>query len=85
MDHLPQNLTVLQIPLRDSYAVNVKKEKVIFQTKGSLQETTKFISFAAPFAKRPKVVVRQSSWLKSTWSSRSALTGGTTNIVNSFF
>ena len=44
LDHLPQNLTVLQIPLRDSYAANVKKEKVIFQTKGSLQETSFIIA-----------------------------------------
>ena len=43
LDHLPQNLTVLQTPLRESYAANVKTGKVIFQTKESLQETTSFI------------------------------------------
>ena len=77
-------LRILQLSLRDSYAARLKKKRFLSQSKGSLQETTKFISFAAPFAKRPKVVVRQSSWPKSTWPSKSALTGGTTNIVNSF-
>ena len=77
-------LRILQLSLRDSYAARLKKKRFLSQSKGSLQETTKFISFAAPFPKRPKVVVRQSSWPKSTWPSKSALTGGTTNIVNSF-
>ena len=81
---MPKNLKILQLSLRDSYAARLKKKRFLSQSKGSLQETTKFISFAAPFAKRPKVVVRQSSWPKSTWPSKSALTGGTTNIVNSF-
>ena len=35
-------------------------------SKGSQQETTNFISFAAPFAKRPSVEGRKSSWPKST-------------------
>ena len=40
--------------------------ELIIMSEGSQQETTNFISFAAPFAKRPSVEGRKSSWPKST-------------------
>ena len=39
LDNLPQNLKVLQISLRDTYGAPAKKERIISQSKGSLQET----------------------------------------------
>ena len=39
LDNLPQNLKVLQISLRDTYGAPAKKEQIISQSKGSLQET----------------------------------------------
>ena len=42
LDHLPQNLKVSQISLKDSYAASVKKEQLFSQSKESLQGTTSF-------------------------------------------
>ena len=47
---MPQNLKVLQISLKGNYASNVEKGGDSFF---SLKD--RFISFAAPFARRPRV------------------------------
>ena len=42
MDHLPLNLKVLTVSLRDSYTASEKREQLFSQSKESLHETTSF-------------------------------------------
>lgn len=64
----------------------MKKERLVFRSKGLLQETTSAIGLAAQFSKRSKVDGGQSyCQVHCIWSSMRALTGGMINILNGFF
>ena len=53
----------LQISLRDSYAAGVKKEWLFLSRKNRCKKQL-FNSFAAKYAKRPRIEGEQSSWPK---------------------